>query len=92
VNNVAPTLGALTNLTAVKGSAMAAYAQPAGSDLNGDALTYSASGLPPGITFNASTRAFSGTPTGTGTGTWTVTYKATDSHGASVSKTFTIGR
>jgi hypothetical protein len=88
INNVAPTLAAPSNLTAVKGSAMPAYTAPAASDPNGDAITYSASGMPPGIAFNASTRTFSGTPTGTGT--WTVTYKATDSHGAATSKTFTI--
>ena len=88
VNNVAPTLAAPSNLTAVQGSAMTAYTAPSATDANGDAITYSASNLPPGISFNAATRAFSGTPTGTGT--WTVTYTATDSHGAATSKTFTI--
>jgi len=85
---VAPTLAAPSNLTAVKGSAMPAYTAPAAGDANGDAITYSASNLPPGIGFNAATRTFSGTPTSTGS--WTVTYKATDSHGAATSKTFTI--
>ena len=89
VNNVAPVFGAYpVNLTAVKGSAMTPYTAPVVPDPNGDAVSYSASNLPPGIVFNASTRTFSGTPTSTGT--WTVTYKATDSHGASASKTFTI--
>ena len=41
--------------------------------------TYTASGLPAGITFNTSSRVISGTPTATGSGTITVT--ATNSEG-----------
>ena len=47
--------------------------------------TYSASGLPSGISFSASTRRISGTPTGTGSGTITIT--ATNSAGTD---TYTI--
>jgi large repetitive protein len=89
VANAAPVInGALSNRTAVQGSAMAAYVAPAASDANGDAITYSASGLPAGIGFNASTRTFSGTPTTAGT--YTVTYTATDSKGLATSATFAI--
>ncbi len=42
----------------------------------GQSLTYSATGLPPGITFTPATRTFSGAPTGVGTNSVTVT--ATD--------------
>jgi len=37
------------------------------TDVDGDVLTYSASGLPPGIAFAAATRTFTGTPTNSGT-------------------------
>lgn len=50
---------------------------------------YSVSGLPPGITFAASTRRASGTLPTVGTDTtYTITYTATDSAGASASVTF----
>ncbi|MDE3071430.1 MAG: putative Ig domain-containing protein, partial [Pseudomonadota bacterium] len=89
VPNVAPVFTAApSNLTAVSGTAMAAYVAPAATDNNGDAITYSATALPAGIAFNASTRTFSGTPTTAGTST--VTYTATDSHGAATHATFTI--
>jgi hypothetical protein len=68
--------------------AMAAYQLPVATDANGDAITYSASGLPPGLSFNASTRTVSGTPTTMGT--YTVTCKATDSRGAATQVSFVI--
>ncbi|HKU18336.1 MAG TPA: putative Ig domain-containing protein, partial [Candidatus Saccharimonadales bacterium] len=64
------------------------YQAPAATDANGASISYSASGMPPGIGFNASTRTFSGTPTTAGT--WTVTYVATASTGQVASTTFTI--
>ncbi len=63
---------------------------PAGTfgDPDGDALTYTASGMPVWMSFNGSTRAFGGTPTVAGTSTVTVT--ASDGRGGSVSTTFTV--
>ncbi len=52
--------------------------------------SYSLSGLPPGLSFVASTRIASGTlPTVTTATTYTITYSVTDSAGASASETFT---
>ncbi|MEU1498110.1 putative Ig domain-containing protein [Streptomyces sp. NPDC005732] len=57
------------------------------SDSAGAALTYSASGLPAGLSINSSTGLISGTASTAGTYNTTVT--ATDSTGASGSATFT---
>ncbi|GAA2741023.1 M4 family metallopeptidase [Kitasatospora cinereorecta] len=54
---------------------------------NPGALAYSATGLPAGLSINASTGLISGTPTKLGTST--VTVKATDSTGAASTATFT---
>ncbi len=54
---------------------------------SGQTLTYSASGLPTGLSINSSTGLISGTPTTAGTYTITVTVR--DSTGASGSVTFT---
>jgi Ca2+-binding RTX toxin-like protein len=59
----------------------------------GDSLTYSlANGtlLPSGLSFDAATRTFSGTPTGTSAGTYNITVIATDTASASVNDTFTL--
>jgi Zn-dependent metalloprotease len=74
------------NKTGVVGTAIAAFtmtASPAGT------YTWSATGLPPGISIGSATGTVSGTPTANGT--YTVTVTATSSAGSgSTSFTFTI--
>ena len=66
----------------------AASVQVSASDsASGQALAYSASGLPAGLSISSSTGLISGTPTTAGTSSVTVT--ATDSTGASGSAAFT---
>ena len=48
------------------------------SDSDGDSLTYSASSLPGGATFNSTTRTFNWTPTNTQAGNYVVTFTASD--------------
>ncbi len=81
-----PTLSRPSNQTSFVGRAVAL--QLAASDLDGDNITYGASGLPPGITINSLTGLISGTPRANGIGTFTVAATATDSDGSSV-QTFT---
>ena len=49
-----------------------------GSDVDGDSLTYSATGLPSGATFDPATGAFSWTPGYSQAGTYTVTFTVSD--------------
>jgi acetylxylan esterase len=64
----------------------AASVQVHATDSGGATLTYSASGLPAGLSISSSSGLISGTPTTSGTSSVTVT--ATDSTGASGSATF----
>ncbi len=48
------------------------------TDPDGDSLTYAATGLPTGATFNSATRTFSWTPDAGQAGTYPVTFTATD--------------
>ncbi len=59
------------------------------SDMDGDALTYSASGLPAGAVFDAATQVFSWTPSFTQSGSYSVTFDVSDGT-FSVSETITI--
>jgi len=93
--NRAPVVNAaLADKTAAQGAPLS-FALPASSftDADGDALAYTAtladgSALPGWLSFNASTRTFSGTPTALGTVSVKVT--ATDTGNASASDVFDI--
>ena len=60
------------------------------SDVDGDTLTYLASGLPTGAAFNTSTRTFSWTPGQNQAGSYAVTFHATDTNNAPDSEIITI--
>ncbi|WNG94086.1 putative Ig domain-containing protein [Mycobacterium sp. ITM-2016-00318] len=66
------------------------YTIPAGTftDPDGDTLTYTATGLPAGLTFNPTTRTISGTPTTPGN--YTVAVTATDAANTTATQTFTL--
>jgi hypothetical protein len=81
-----PTLTQPPNQTSAENAAVSL--QLAGSDPDGDALTYSATGLPPALSVNAATGLISGTLAAASAGTYRVT--ATVSDGSLTdSKTFT---
>ena len=48
------------------------------TDPDGDSLTYSATGLPNGATFNAATRTFTWTPGNTQAGNYNVSFSVSD--------------
>ena len=72
--------------TSVVGTSVSLHIAAADS-ASGQTLTYSATGLPAGLSINSSTGVISGTPTTTGTSA--VTVKAVDTTGASGSASFT---
>ncbi|WP_218653149.1 ELWxxDGT repeat protein [Nostoc sp. TCL26-01] len=90
--NDAPTLGsAIANQTTTEDTPFTLQI-PANtfSDIDaGDTLTYSAT-TPSWLTFNTTTRTFSGTPGNSNVGTFNITVTATDSAGASVDDIFTV--
>jgi YVTN family beta-propeller protein len=81
--NAPPVITTPTARTSTVGTAVT-FAITA-SDPNGDALTYSAAGLPAGLTISATTGVVSGTPTTAGTSTVTVTVN--DGRGGTASTT-----
>ncbi len=89
VNNVnrPPVLNSIGNKSVTAGQLLSFVIS--GSDPDGDALTYSASGLPAGATFNTSTRAFSWTPTFSQAGNYSVTFTVSDGS-LTASETITI--
>ncbi|RLJ01518.1 MAG: hypothetical protein DRP11_04260, partial [Candidatus Aenigmatarchaeota archaeon] len=60
------------------------------ADPDGDALTYSASGLPEGANFDLTTHTFSWTPTSDQAGTYSVTFSVSDGKGGQDEETITI--
>ena len=87
--NPAPNTVSVTspgNQTSTVGTAVSLQIQ-ASDSASGQTLTYSATGLPAGLSINSSSGLISGTPTTAGTSSVTVT--ATDTTGASGSASFT---
>ena len=84
--DLAPSLTATVDQTAMVGTAFS-LTLPAGTGGDGT-LSYTASGLPDGLSFTAATRIISGTPTTAGTAT--VSYTVTDADGDTANDTFDI--
>ncbi|MGA0556323.1 putative Ig domain-containing protein [Larkinella sp. VNQ87] len=76
VGNQAPVAPATFALSATINVAYNSGALAVFTDPNNDPLTYSLTGLPNGLSFNAGTRVITGTPTQSGT--FNLTYSATD--------------
>src|SRR3954452_4617319 len=84
----APTVTNPGNQTSTVGTAASLQIQA--TDPNGQTLTYSATGLPAGLSINASSGLISGTPTTAGTSSVTVTAKNTTNAAGSTSFTWTV--
>src|SRR4029077_14093615 len=74
--NRAPVLAPIGNKTVAENAALTFTATA--TDPDSDTVTFSASGLPMGATLNATTGAFSWTPTYDQSGSYPVTFTATD--------------
>jgi hypothetical protein len=74
--NRAPVLAAIGSKSVIEGSNLSFTVSA--SDANGDSLTYSASNLPSGATFSASTRTFRWTPGSSQSGSYSVTFSVSD--------------
>ncbi|GAB3570402.1 hypothetical protein GCM10027578_26700 [Spirosoma luteolum] len=91
--NQAPVLtgtGITSPQTATVGVGYSTATAQAFRDPNGDALTYSASPLPAGVSINAGTGIISGTPSSTVGSPFTVQVTARDPAGASVSTSYVL--
>ncbi|BDZ66599.1 putative Ig domain-containing protein [Methanobacterium ferruginis] len=74
--NTAPTLDSIPDKTVDENEKL--NFTVVGHDANGDTLTYSASGLPEGASFNSTTGVFSWTPTYDQAGTYHITFTVSD--------------
>ncbi len=83
--NRAPVLATPASQSSTQGQAASLSLQA--SDPDGDTLTYSASGLPPGLTLGAGSGVIAGTPTTSGS--YSVAVTVQDSLGASANTSFT---
>jgi len=88
-NTQAPSVTAPGNQTSAVGQAVSLQIQA--SDPQGDALTYTATGLPPGLSINTSTGKITGAPTTAGTSSVTVTAKDPAGNTGSTTFTWTVG-
>ena len=80
----------IDSIVATAGTAISGVVLPEAADADGDTLTYSLSpALPNGLTFNATTRALTGTPTAA-TPQTAYTYTASDGRGGSDTISFFI--
>ncbi|WP_129777727.1 putative Ig domain-containing protein [Peristeroidobacter soli] len=87
--NAAPTVTGTPGSTAVVGQAYSF--QPAATDANGDALTYTVANLPGWATFNAQTGRISGTPTAAQVGSYAnITVTVSDGKASAAVGPFTI--
>jgi hypothetical protein len=84
--NAPPTLALVANQTSAENSTVAL--QLVGSDPNGTSVSYSATGLPAGLSLNATTGLISGKLTSSSAGTYTVTASVSDGT-LSASRSFT---
>ena len=91
--NDAPTSLPIPNQASTDGAFYSANAAPFFSDIDGDALTFSATGLPAGLSIDPATGVVSGTIDANASqingGVYTVTITATDPSGATTSRTLT---
>jgi hypothetical protein len=85
--NAVPVLNAIGNKVVYEGDLL--QFNISGYDYNNDPLTYSATGLPAGATFNPATKTFSWTPNSTSAGNYSATFSASDPFG-STSETIRI--
>ncbi|TRX76530.1 Ig-like domain-containing protein [Pseudomonas mangiferae] len=93
--NTDPVATALANRTAQDGQSLSLNVSGAFSDTDGDALTYSASGLPAGLAIDPATGIISGTLGGHASiqvpsGAYAIVITADDGHGGQVSAGFTL--
>ena len=90
--NDAPTAGSIAGFVAVDGQSISIDTASAFNDVDGDSLAYSATGLPSGLTINASTGAISGTigAHASQASPYSVVVTANDGHGGVVSTTFSM--